>query len=460
MKNSKIFLANDIRGIFPDEINEGFAEKLGWTLADYLGFQGSVVVSGDARESTPKLKEALCKGLNEMGVNTVDIGMGPTPMLYFTLANSKSFDLGIAITASHNPPEFNGFKVCNEDGVSLSYENFFNAIETKIQLTKKDFKRKKMEAGNQSKGTHKIDIELQDAYFSFLKETAKSISPLNLVVEYGNGCTGRFREVLPFEAKHLHEEPKGNFPILNPDPTKEKSYEFVKKFIESNDAELAIVFDGDGDRVGFMGPDGNIISPDLVMMMFFDDILKVKSPSVVLDVKISKATSEYIEKKGGICRLSKVGHSYIQELVLEENFDLAGELSCHYYFNDDYFGFDDGLYSAIRFLKIFSEMKSSGLDFDAIRNQYPTYHSSPEIRLKIERARHEGIFDELREFAIANGADLLEIDGIRAEFKDGWFLVRSSNTESKLSYRIEAQTKERLNSLKRSVEQIIERHRD
>lgn len=420
---------------------------------------GSVVVSGDARDSTPLLKKALCEGLNEMGVDTVDIGMGPTPLLYFTLANSKKFDLGIAVTASHNPPEFNGFKICDSKGVSLSYENFFYKLENWIDEEKEFFLNLKKESGNEGMGGHTKNEMLQDAYYSFLKDVAKEIGALKLVIEYGNGCTGRFAEVVPSDAIHLHRDPRGDFPILNPDPTKEKSYRYVKEKIKNREAEVGIVFDGDGDRVGFMGPDCSVISPDVVMMMFFDELKEKKAnPSVVVDVKISKATAEYIVQNGGSCKLSKVGHSYIQEMVLSESIDVAGELSCHYYFNDEYFGFDDGLYSAIRFLRILSKANQNGNSLRSIVSKYPKYHSSPEFRIHLPRERHQLIFTELKKFAETKNATILEIDGIRAEFPDGWFLVRSSNTEAKLSYRIEASSEQHLNELQKEVEKIIAQH--
>ncbi len=456
MISDKVFKGNDIRGVYPSDIDNHFAERLGWAIADFLGYQGTVVVSGDARESTEPLKQSLLKGLTELGINVVDIGLGPTPMIYFTMANNHDFDLGIAITASHNPPEYNGFKVCNDKGVSLSYENFFWTIKDRMKMDKEKFISKSKKSYSKGKLIQRID--LQDEYFQFLKKELGSIEPINLAIEFGNGSAGRFRELFDFPVISLHEEPKGNFPHLNPDPTKEDSYTFIREQFNLEKSEIGIVFDGDGDRVGFMDEKGRIISPDKIVMMFHDFLEINGSPLIVLDVKMSKATKEYIENNNGKVLLSKVGHSYIQELVLEEKAALAGEFSCHYYFYDKYFGFDDGLYSAVRFLKIANEIKKNGKTVAEWIDQLPSYHSTPEYRIKMDKDKHPALIKELKEWAISEGCKILDIDGIRAEFDNGWFLVRSSNTEPKISYRMEANNEATLNSIEKKVKAIIAKY--
>ncbi len=463
MEDSSIFLSNDIRGKYPVQINESFAERLGWVLADIMRYNGKVAIAGDARDSTPELKRGLSKGLTTMGVDVVDIGMGPTPMLYFTLADNEEFQYGVMITASHNPPIYNGFKICNEDGVSMDYENFFSQLQKIVDLPFNEFEKRKHEQRKEQDleanyhGKAAEDFSYQDKYYEYLKFSLQNIPQLKVAVEYGNGATGRFSELFPDNSIHIHQKPRADFPHLNPDPTKPETFRFLEEIQKTQPFDFGIAFDGDGDRVGFFLPNYGILSPDQAMMLYVHDFVETakRGARVVLDVKMSKATKEFIESKDGIVLLCKVGHSYIQDLILKEKADIGGELSCHYYFNDRYYGFDDGLYSAVRMLDLVGRLEKAGKKLEDVLDTLPKYFSSPEIRKPMPKSQQMKVIERLRKWGKMKGATLLEIDGVRCEFPDGWLLVRGSNTEEKISYRVEGISEEVKNRLLEDLERLV-----
>jgi len=427
---SSIFLKNDIRGVYGDVLTTDFAYKFAVALSQNLDAK-RIVVGSDNRASSPQLVSAIISGLLSRGVEVTPVGIVPTPAIYYITA-TEDFDLGIIITASHNPKEYNGIKVCDSKGASYSYDNLFSIIkETMLNLH-----------------VEQIDQEIPDRnrelvkkYTDFLRSNLVQDSKLNIAVEYGNGTTSLFSEVIRDEEKtELGKDMDANFPRLLPDPAKEKSYVELKKEFTNKKYDMGMIFDTDGDRVGFTDETGAIISPDQISMLFLDFL--EKHSSLLIDVKMSKAIRDYANQKGYTVEFTEVGHSKVHENLLHKNFHMAAELSCHYYFNLGYHGFDDGLYAGVKFINIVKQIKNSGSSLSKIVESLPKYRSSKEFRIQCSREKQKIIIDTLKTHAEKNCAEIVDIDGVRCHFEDGWFLVRPSSTEERLSYRVEGVTED------------------
>ncbi|OLS25423.1 MAG: Phosphomannomutase/phosphoglucomutase [Candidatus Heimdallarchaeota archaeon LC_2] len=447
-----IFKKNDIRGIYPSELNDENIEKIGFVFAQFLGSNSRVAIAIDSRLSSSNVRNALIRGMNRNRIITFDLGLGPTPLTYFVAKLNEEIDAAIMITASHNPKDWNGIKFCNSDGLSYNYENLYKMLEEKVKNI--ELQTTELNQDLIRNGSH-----LSFQYFDYLENKFSYQSKLKILIEYGNGSVGKFTDVLEklgCITKSIRKNPDGNFPTLIPDPTKEKTFEEIKIELDLNQYDIAIAFDGDGDRVGFMLPNKELISPDKVVMLFANDIIMKKgSVLVLMDVKMSSASKEYIEKKGGKVLLTQTGHSWVHKKLIETNADLAAELSSHYYFEDEYYGYDDGLFSALRMLVIIDNLKKKGKNLSEVIQELPSYQASPEYRMAMSEDRQDKIIEELKAFAIENDGQLIEIDGIRGEFNHGWFLARKSGTESALSFRIEGKTELDFNELKNQVLTII-----
>lgn len=430
-----IFKKNDIRGVFNETLTEELTYQIAVNFVKYMEVKGeklrTAAIAGDSRLSTPAVKNAFMQGLIEMGVNVYDLGIGPSPMIYFTSASQEIIDAGIMITASHNPKNHNGIKICDSTGSSYHYDNLYKHIEMNIN---NEYESKDL-------GLKKDGSQLREGYYNFLESKFKFRNKLKILVEVGNGAAGEFIDVLQklkCDVLALNKDPDGNFPSLLPDPTNEETYENIRNQLKRDSFDLCIAFDGDGDRVGFMSNSGKIIPQDKVIMFYADQILGEKQgQKIIIDVKISKATSEYIESKNGVVILSQVGHSWVHENVIHENAAFAGELSGHYYFNDKYHGFDDGLYSALRFLQIVDGIIDKGENLDILINKLPEYSTTPEFREEIGSEMQDKILEKLSKYVVEKDGTLIDIDGIRGEFAKGWFIARKSSTEERLSYRVE-----------------------
>ncbi|MFV2013968.1 MAG: phosphomannomutase/phosphoglucomutase [Candidatus Heimdallarchaeota archaeon] len=449
---SGIFKKNDIRGVYPDQLNEEIVEKIGYLFSTYLKPQSAIAIAVDSRLSSNEIRDALVIGLNKGGIITYNLGLGPTPLTYFVATMNENIDASVMITASHNPKDWNGIKFCDQDGLAYNYENLFIRFEEEvgtIVLPEKELDHKLIRDGSL----------LAFQYFAYLENKFTFSSKLKVLIEYGNGSVGRFNQVLAklgCEVVAFREEPDGNFPTMIPDPAKEYTFEFIKEKMKDEEFDVAIAFDGDGDRIGFMLSDRKILSPDKVVMLFSKEIVDRKQTCLTLmDVKMSQASREYIESVGGSVQLTQTGHSWVHKKLIETRADLAAELSSHYYFEDEYLGFDDGLYTALRFLQIIDISKQRGVSILDVVNQLPIYYSSPEYRVSMSNERQDRIIKALKEFTTQHNGRLITIDGIRGEFENGWFLARKSGTEEALSYRIEGKTESDFEHLKTDVLSII-----
>ena len=453
--NASIFKAYDIRGVVPSTVNEAVAEALGRAFGSVALAQGerTVAVGRDGRLSGPALSAALIRGLAASGVDVIDIGMATTPMLYFaasTLANS-----GIQITGSHNPKDYNGFKMV------LAGRAIFGED---IQAL-----RKSMEAqgwalpARVGRITH---VNVLAPYRDRIVSDVKLARPMKIVIDSGNGIAGAsapgiFR-ALGCEVTELFSEVDGNFPNHHPDPSKPENLKDLITALQSGDAELGLAFDGDGDRLGIVTRDGNNIYPDRQMMLFARDVLsRVPGGTIVFDVKCSQRLAPEIEAAGGVPMMYKTGHSLIKAKMKEVNSPLGGEMSGHIFFKERWFGFDDGTYAGARLLEIVSRSPDAG----ALLNGLPTSFSTPELNVTCREGEPHDVvaqlvalaMDALRGVgpssdnvirdAITADAKISTIDGLRIDWADGFGLIRASNTTPVLVLRFEGHTEAALHRI-------------
>ncbi len=425
----------DIRGIADIDLDEEFAYKLGLAYSIYVGGSGNVCVGGDVRTTTEKYKRALIDGLRDGGLNVIDIGIVPTPLMYFSLFNLDVVG-GIQVTASHNPKEYNGFKI------AIGKETIYGEQIQKLKIIiQSDIVPSKI------KGNYEFH-NIAERYIEFLKERFKFEKSFNLVIDTGNGVVGyvipQILEVLNIKYKGLFIEPDGNFPNHLPDPTVVKYMKWAIDEVKNGSYDGAFGYDGDGDRIGIVDEKGNLIFGDKITAIIAKGILrKYKNAKIILDVKCSKGVVEYIQKLGGEVILYKTGHSLMKAKLKELNSPLAGEMSGHIFIKDDFFGYDDAIYSSLRFLK---EVEISNKSFSEIFSEIPFYYSTPEIRVEVEpESKKFEIVDELVKKFKEKNYNVIDIDGARIEFDDGFILVRASNTQPVLVLRFEAKTEEKLN---------------
>ncbi|HYM81823.1 MAG TPA: phosphomannomutase/phosphoglucomutase [Candidatus Limnocylindria bacterium] len=432
-----IFREYDIRGLHESELTDATAEAIGRAFGTMVRRErgARVALGRDVRPSSERLARAVERGMTACGITVERVGLVPTPALYYAVAATGP-DAGIQITGSHNPPEFNGFKM------TLRGRPVFGAD---IQGMRAMIERNDFEAGTGSA----IDRPVLDAYRAMLVERLKSPRGLTVVMDCGNGCAGT---VVPesFERMGhtvipLFAELDGRFPNHLPDPTVPALMRDLTAEVRRRGADLGIGFDGDADRIGAVDGRGNMVFGDQLLALFARDVLsRVPGAEILFDVKCSQGLIEDIAAHGGRPSMWKTGHSLIKSRLLETGAPLAGEMSGHMFFKEGFFGFDDALFAAGRLLRY---VAASGKRFDQLVASIPHYFATPEMRLACPEQRKFAIVEELkREFAARYR--VIDIDGARVEFGDGWGLVRASNTQPVLVVRFEARTPERLEEIR------------
>ena len=442
-----IFREYDIRGVVPEELNKDTVHTLGLALGTYYRQKGvrRISLGRDCRESSPMLFEALSQGLLETGLHVVDIGMVPTPLLYFSLHN-LDVGGGIQITGSHNPPEFNGFKVC------LGKSSIYGP---EIQEIKGIAEAKSFEKGEGS-------TERADVVGPYLDYVAGVIEvgdvPRKVVLDSGNGVAGPVAEPLykrlGFEVISLFGEPDGRFPNHHPDPTIPENLKDLIEEVKGQNADIGIGFDGDADRIGVVDEAGRIIWGDQLMVIFSRDLL-VRHPGakIIGEVKCSQTLYDDIERRGGKPIMWKTGHSLIKNKMKEEGALLAGEMSGHIFFAERYFGYDDAIYAGARLLEILSRTEK---DTSQLLEGLPTMVNTPEIRIECPEEKKFKIVEELaRDFK--KDYKVIDVDGARVLFEGGWGLIRASNTQPVLVLRFEAKTEQRLQEIRKVFMDKLER---
>ena len=437
MIDESIFREYDIRGIVPNQINEISIKAIASAIANKCHHEKvyELALGRDGRLSGNEILALLSKELRLLGINIVNVGLVTSPLLYFAAKKLKSKS-GVMITGSHNPKNYNGFKiVINDSPVSGTEMLDFISNET---------------SHSRGLGSEILKEDLMDEYIAeVISQRSKNSKEIKIVVDCGNGSAGKIApklmRSLGYEVVELFCEIDGNFPNHHPDPGKIENLQDLKKAVEEEGADIGIAFDGDGDRLGVITNLGEIIYPDQLMMIFSREVLQEsKGREIVFDVKCSNLLSKIISEAGGIPIMSPTGHFHIKNTLKKTNAPLAGEMSGHIFFNDKWYGFDDGHYSAFRLIEIIKNSESS---IGTLFNELPKAYSTPELNIDVDEDRKFKIVEDFILQSEFGENEKITIDGLRVNFDDGWGLLRASNTTPKLVLRFEANSPERLNEI-------------
>jgi phosphomannomutase/phosphoglucomutase len=428
--------------------------NLGRAFGEAFGEMKTLIVGGDVRISTPVIKSALTAGLMEVKCNVIDVGLCTTPTIYFLAAHNALVDGGIMITASHNPIQYNGIKVCDRNGVSFHIDNFFRHIQKRVEQL--DNERISSDESREYGQLLQSTTVTTTQYWDYQKTHFHPEREISVGVELGNGTCFPIIKLLRsknIRVEALHPQPDGHFPVMIPDPAKPECLTYLQNTVIDNNLDIGIGFDADGDRIGIVDDQGKIIRSDQLIMLIGKHLLqKHPNANIMIDVKISRATLEYLSKLGAEVRFTKVGHSWIHEELLRSEAIFAGELSGHFYFGGAYYGFDDAIYSALRLLEILSQ---SDEPLSNLIKKLPSYPASEEIRIQCPDPLKSKVVSNIQSILSERANKIITIDGIRAEFDDGWILVRKSGTEPVISSRAEANTPKRLLYYQRYMQDLI-----
>ncbi len=446
--HSTVLREYDIRGIIGETLGEADAYAIGRGFATLLGRAGGrkIAVGYDGRTSSPMLEEALVRGINDAGLDAVRIGLGPTPMLYYAEASAEDVQGGIQITGSHNPANYNGFKM-----VFMGRPFFGDDIQQLGRMAA---------AGDWAtgKGGHERR-EVLHAYVERMIEGLAGIDRaalgnLRIGWDAGNGAAGPALELLtqnlPGEHHLLFTEVDGTFPNHHPDPTEEKNLADLKALVADKKLDFGIAFDGDGDRIGAIDGQGRVIWGDQLLMIYAEDLLRMEPGyAIIADVKASRALFERVSQLGGRPLMWKTGHSLIKSKMKEIGAPLAGEMSGHVFFAHQYYGFDDALYAAVRLIAASARL---GKSVTELRWAMPQLVNTPELRFQVDESRKFAVIDEVKARLSADGADVDATDGVRVSTADGWWLLRASNTQDVLVARAESSDQAGLDCLMEQID--------
>lgn len=438
----------DIRGIIGETLGAEDAYAIGRGFATLLSRAGgkAVAVGYDGRVSSPMLEEALVRGITDCGLDAVRVGLGPTPMLYYAEASIPEVQGGIQITGSHNPANYNGFKMV------FMGRPFFGADIVKLgEMAAAGDWIDGEAAGGKGSSEHR---EILVAYVDRLVEglggiSAESLAHLRIGWDAGNGAAGPALELLakklPGEHHLLFTEVDGTFPNHHPDPTEEKNLADLKALVAAKSLHFGVAFDGDGDRIGAIDGKGRVIWGDQLLMIYAEDLLKmVPGSTIIADVKASSALFDQVSALGGKPLMWKTGHSLIKSKMKEVDSPLAGEMSGHVFFAHEYYGFDDALYAAVRLIAASARL---GKTVTELRGAMPAMINTPELRFQVDESRKFAVIEEVKQRLSDSGADVDGTDGVRVSTADGWWLLRASNTQDVLVARAESLSEEGLERL-------------
>jgi phosphomannomutase/phosphoglucomutase len=446
MLKSTIFREYDIRGIADKELLSADVTDLGRGLGTYLQRQSgnSINVGRDCRLSSTRLRDALIEGLVDSGCEVTDIGVVPTPLLYYSAVHLNA-DGAVMITGSHNPSEFNGFKtVC---GPGTLHGEAIQDVRKLIEA--RDFAH--------GRGSHQ-DMDVSTAYIDQIAPQFEFERRIKVVVDAGNGTAGpvmhRLLSRLNVEAAEMYFEMDGRFPNHHPDPTVPENLNALRDAVKAQKADLGIAFDGDSDRIGAVDENGDVIYGDMLLLIFGREILTRKPGATFIgEVKCSQVLYDELKRLGGNPIMYKTGHSLIKAKMKQEHAELAGEMSGHMFFADRYFGYDDALYAACRLMEIVSK---SGKPLSAQLEGLPKMVSTPEIRVDCPDESKFQVVELVAE-QFQKTHKVISVDGVRVLFENGWGLLRASNTQPVLVMRFEADSEDLLNQYRREVESALER---
>lgn len=442
--NPEIFREYDIRGVVDKDLTDQDVVLIGKAFGTYLRGENrsKVCVGRDCRLNSENYQHLLIKGLLATGCDVVDVGVCPTPVFYFSIRHLKK-EGGIMVTASHNPPEYNGFKLCS------GYDSLFGE---QIQKVRHIIEDRTFAEGSGSTET----ADVVAPYKKVLEDNVKLARPLRVGIDAGNGTAGVVAlpiiRALGCEVFDLYCDMDGNFPNHEPDPTVAKNMQDLMRLVQEKGLDVGIGYDGDGDRIGVIDEKGDIIWGDQLMIMYARDILSRKpGATFISEVKCSQTLYDDIEKHGGRAIMWKTGHSLIKQKMKEVKAELAGEMSGHMFFADRYFGYDDAIYASCRLLEILAE---TGKSITELLDDVPRTYSTPEIRVPCPDDRKFQVVKDVTEY-FRQRYDIIDIDGVRILFEDGWGLVRASNTQPVLVLRFEALSQTRLSEIQSLVESVL-----
>ena len=441
----------DIRGIIGETLGADDARAIGRSFGTLLRRAGGklVAVGYDGRVSSPILEHALVEGLTSSGCDVRRVGMGPTPMLYYAEASAEEVDGGIQITGSHNPANYNGFKMVFQG------RPFFGADITRLgELAAQ---------GDWTDGTGSVEtLQVLDAYVDRLLTALDGVGPEKLASlrvgwDAGNGAAGPALEALvaklPGEHHLLFTEVDGNFPNHHPDPTVEDNLKDLQSLVSAKSLDFGVAFDGDGDRIGAIDGQGRVIWGDQLLMIYAEDLLRKRPDSkIIADVKASRALFDRVAELGGKPVMWKTGHSLIKSKMKETGSPLAGEMSGHVFFADDYYGFDDALYAGVRLIAAAARL---GKSVTELRSAMPQMLNTPEMRFQVDESRKFAAIEEVKQRLSRTDADVNDTDGVRVTNQDGWWLLRASNTQDVLVARAESFTEEGLARLMGQIDEQL-----
>ncbi len=437
----------DIRGIVGKNINENTAYTIGRTFGYTVKskLQSNNIVTGyDGRLTSPVLHRALCEGLKDSGAKVINVGMGPTPMIYFAdyFLNTNA---AVMVTGSHNPSEYNGFKM-----VFNKHSFFANDIQSLQKLI--DNNKLELFEG------HIIKKNIIQNYIDRNLSSINLTKELKIAWDIGNGAMGTVIKKMTKKLSNskniiINEEVDGNFPNHHPDPTIPKNMEQLIEVVKKNNCDLGLAFDGDGDRLGVVDNLGKIIWADQYMLLLCTEIANLyDNPKIIMDVKSSKVFFDEAKKINCDPIMSRTGHSPIKEKMKELDSPLSGEMSGHVCYGDDFYGYDDAMYVGLRLLRILANQDKS---LSELINIYPKTFSTPETRFDVDESRKFTIIDEVKERLKNIDQKIIDIDGIRVESQDGWFLMRASNTQNQLTCRAESVSEKGLHKLVNIIEEQL-----
>ncbi|MEA3448314.1 MAG: phosphomannomutase/phosphoglucomutase [Bacteroidota bacterium] len=445
----KAFKAYDIRGIYKQDIDEKLAYKIGYFLPHVL-IADKVLIGRDMRDSSESLFDAIAEGIMDAGANVFDAGLTTTPMIYWGTAK-YGFPASVQITASHNPAEYNGFKVSGMDATPVGYDTGLKDIEKLIVNNEDMIPAKKP-------GFYRA-LDYRDTYLDFLRQYKPDISELNIVIDASHGMGGPFiKDLLKKRPTYIYERPDGTFPNHDGNPLKPENLRDLKKLVKTKNADIGIIFDGDADRVMFVDENAEFISPDLMIAFigdFFEDRLK-PGTKLIQDIRTSKSVAEYLNKYDIDMHTWRVGRAYAANKLKEINGLYGGELAGHYYFKDFYYS-DSGLLACLIVLQVLKNLKNKGISLSERISEISRYYSSGEINFKINQKKEA--MEAVKDYFVKQKEpdSFLDFDGYRLNYPDWWFNIRPSNTEPYLRLIAEASNKDILNKKIEEIKSIVEK---
>ncbi len=441
------FKAYDIRGVYNKDFNKDDVYKIGYFLPELLEAE-KVLVGYDDRESTPEVFEALAEGITDRGADVYKIGYATTPMVYYGTAK-YGYNASVMITASHNPPEYNGLKVSRENALPVGYDSGLKELEEMI-------KSRGINPVSPKKKGSILEHDIKDEYIEFQKTYLPDLSNLDIAVDISNGMTAIISKQIFGDSPHyIYNELDGTFPNHEANPLTAENREDLKKLLLENNSDIGLIFDGDGDRVMFLDEKGKFIAPDLIIALLAEYYINQdRGKNILCDIRTSWSVTEHIKKLGGKHYLWKVGHAYAKLKLREIDGICGGELAGHYYYKD-FFYCDSGVLTALIVLNVAARIKKEGKTISKLISELDKYASSGEVNFKIENKKE--VMENLKDYYFEKEEpdEFYDFDGYRLEYKDWWFNVRPSNTEPYLRLVVEAADKKMLDEKLEEIKAAI-----